>query len=174
MELVYIDAGSPWVESAGALYREAFPKEERREDNAMLPEDCHFRPGVLTEKGEFRGILFYWESREFIYLEHFAIAPSLRGGGLGAKALALLKSKGKPIVLEIELPVDGLTRRRKAFYERNGFLENPWQHIQPIYRADDEPLPLMLLSCPEILSEGQWQGFEGFLAEHVAVKTGNA
>ncbi len=170
MELVYIDAGSPYFERARALYLEAFPAEERRDPEAMLPEDPHFRPGVLTENGEFCGIVFYWESRELLYLEHFAMEPGLRGGGRGGKTLALLQGLHKPIVLEIELPVDGLTRRRKAFYQRNGFLENPWAHIQPKYRKHDGPLPLMLLSYPQVLTQNEWESFESFLRDRVGTK----
>ena len=149
-----------------------FPAEERRASEKMLPENPNFRPAVLCRGEEFRGILFYWESREFIFLEHFTIEPRLQNGGLGAKALALLKELGKPIILEIELPEDSWKRRRKAFYEHNGFWENPWQHIQPKYRRSDKDLALMLLSYPAAITEDTWQRFETFLEENVTFREG--
>lgn len=169
MELSILNGQSPYYASARELYLAAFPREERRDKENMLAKNPAFRPGVLTEDGNFRGILFYWEGEDFLFLEHFAMAPQLRNSGLGTKALELLKGFGKKIVLEIEMPASDLTRRRKGFYERNGFLENPWYHIQPKYRLGDEDLPLMLLSYPEMLTEEAWQGFEEFLREHVAV-----
>lgn len=171
MEIAMLNGQSPYFEAARELYLAAFPPEERRDPENMLAENPAFRPGVLTEKGNFCGILFYWEGEDFLFLEHFAMSPHLRNGGLGSRALEKLKELGKKTVLEIELPVDDLTRRRKGFYERNGFLENPWHHIQAKYRLGDEDLPLMLLSYPEMLTEDAWRGFEEFLRENVAVRS---
>lgn len=170
MELVILDRDSHYYAPARELYLSAFPEEERRDAENMLPPNPAFRPGVLTRQGEFLGILFYWEGEDFLYLEHFAVSPRLRNSGLGAEALALLKGFGKKIVLEIEMPEDDLTRRRKGFYERNGLLENLWKHIQPKYRPGDGDLPLLLLSYPETLTRPQWQSFEVFLGENVAYR----
>lgn len=168
MELRVLTPGSPVLEQARRLYLEAFPAEERRDGENMLPENPRFFPAVLSREKEYCGIMFYWESRDFIFLEHFAVEPGLRNRGLGAQALELLKQLGKPIILEIEPPEDSLTRRRKAFYERSGFRANPWAHIQPKYRPEDPGLPLMLLSCPEAIGEDTWREFEAFLDENVA------
>ncbi len=172
MHLEILTRESPCLEAARQLYLQAFPVEERRDSENMLPENANFRPAILRREGESCGILFYWESREFIFLEHFSIEPRLRNAGLGAKALELLKAMGKPIILEIELPEDELTRRRKAFYERNGFRENPWHHIQPKYRRGDEDLRLLLLSYPAAITKDTWQRFETFLEENVAFRQG--
>lgn len=168
MELRFLTPDSPFLEQARQLYIQAFPACERRDRENMLPENARFRPAVLCEGQAFCGILFFWEGPDLLFLEHFAVQPQRRNGGLGAQALALLKELGKPIVLEIEPPQDALTRRRKGFYERNGFLENPWPHIQPKYRSGDAGLPLALLSYPQALTEGDWRRFEAFLEENVA------
>lgn len=168
MELHFLTPASPFLEQARQLYIQAFPACERRDGENMIPESPLFRPAVLREGQAFCGILFYWEGPELLFLEHFAIAPQKRNAGLGAKALALLKELGKPIVLEIEPPEDALTCRRKGFYGRSGFRENPWQHIQPKYRFGDAGLPLALLSYPKPLTEAEWQRFEAFLEENVA------
>ena len=170
MHLEILTPESSHLEAARRLYLEAFPDQERRDSENMLPENACFRPAIFCQEGEFRGILFYWESRNFIFLEHFAVEPRLRNAGLGAKALKLLKDLGKPIILEIELPEDDLTRRRKGFYERNGFRENPWHHIQPKYRREDGDLQLLLLSCPEAVDRDTWQRFEAFLEENVGLR----
>ncbi len=159
----------PMYEQALDLYRRAFPRKERREDGNVLPAHPAFRPGVLTGEKGFLGIFFYWEAPELLFLEHFAVEPTCRNQGLGAQALKLLEKQGKPVVLEIEPPVDEITCRRKGFYERNGFLENPYPHIQPKYRPNDTPVPLVLLSRPERLTRQQWEGFERFLTKNVAI-----
>ncbi len=155
-----------------ALYCGAFPREERRETEQWIPSHPDFCPGLLTQDERLLGILFYWEGTEFVYLEHFAVVPQRRNQGLGAQALALLKGIGKPVVLEIELPQDELTRRRKVFYGRNGFRENAHPHIQPKYRLADADLPLQLLSWPEAISHAQWQDFESYLQAYVAAPNG--
>ena len=44
-------------------------------------------------------------------------------------ALALLRER------EIDPPTGDISRRRKGFYERGGFVENPYPHIRPPYHA---------------------------------------
>ncbi len=158
----------PLYRDALSLYEMAFPPVERRSSERMLPEQAAFRGGVLTQDGALQGILFYWETAEFLFLEHFAMVAELRGRGLGAEALELLKNMKKPVILEIEPPVDELTSRRRGFYLRNGLRENSWQHFQAKYRQSDEPLELKLLSFPQPLTEEAWQGFEAWLAKTLA------
>ncbi len=172
MKLEFLSGQShPHYQAALSLYCRAFPEEERREPaNALCPHG-DFRPGLLTQDDRLLGILFFWENPEFIYLEHFAMMPQLRGQGLGAGALALLQAMGKPIILEIEPPVDELTCRRKGFYRRNGFQECPWPHIQPKYRPTDAELSLALLSWPQGIHQELWQSFEAYLAQNVAARS---
>lgn len=152
---------------AFSLYESAFPAPERRDapEHRRILENPDYRPAVILEKGQFAGILFYWERSEFVFLEHFATLPALRGQGLGAKALELLKQKGKPVLLEIEPPEDTLTRRRYGFYRRNGFVMNPHRHIQPKYRREDPPLELKLLSYPAPVDDAFYRRFRTYLSQ---------
>ena len=44
------------------------------------------------------------------------------------------------------MPTDDLSRRRIAFYERNGFtLWRDCVYQQPPYRPEDTPLPMLLM-----------------------------
>ena len=112
----------PLYTPAIELYESAFPTVERRDEaeqlRVMAKDDYHFEL-IMTEAG-FCGIMLYWETAEFLFLEHFATLPALRGQGIGSAALELLKAKGKTVILEIEPPVDTLTRCRRGFYERCG------------------------------------------------------
>ena len=71
----------------------------------------------------------------------------MRNHGCGTQVLkAWLEAKGKPVVLEVELPADDLTRRRVGFYERNGFvLHKDFDYLQPPYKPGDDELPLKLM-----------------------------
>ena len=68
-------------------------------------------------------ILMYVELEDFIFIDYLYVSSASRGQGLGHKLLENLKSKGKPIILEVE-PVnyqDTDTAKRLRFYKREGF-----------------------------------------------------
>ena len=57
----------------------------------------------------------------------------MRNKQYGRKVLSLLGGKQKTLILEIDPPVDNISKRRKGFYERCGFIENSFQHIPVSY-----------------------------------------
>ena len=118
------DSNRHLYETAFSLYQSAFPFEERRDEaeqmRVMNKDEYHF--DLIMNDGELLGVMLYWQTDKFVFLEHFTTRPDIRGNGYGAKALDLLKSKGKTIILEIESPVDEITNRRYGFYKRNGFI----------------------------------------------------
>lgn len=70
--------------------------------------------------------------------------------------MALLQERmgGKPVVLEVEMPEDEMSRRRIGFYARQGFLL--WEdhdYMQPPYRAGDAPLPMRLMAWGNLNAE---------------------
>ena len=137
--------------AATALYEEAFPEQERRPTDAWLElmrHESQFQAYAVSVDGEFAGFITCWKPADFVYVEHFAIAPHRRNGGWGGMALqAFLARNGQlPIVLEVEEPNTPMARRRIAFYERHGFglLRNPY--LQPPYREGDGMLPLRLMT----------------------------
>lgn len=116
------------------IYENSFPYAERRDTAGMteyLKDDrLHFLAfyGDREEDGPY-GFFTFWDfGHGYLYGEHFAVDPSRRGGGTGTAVLDYIKGLGRPMLLEIELPVedDEMTFRRKLFYERNGFILNPW------------------------------------------------
>lgn len=151
------------------LCEESFPYEERRDlcelRRVMKNSDYHFC--VLLEGDELCGIALYWEIDSLIYLEHLAIEPQMRSLGLGSKALELLGQKGKMIILEIEPPVDGRTRRRLEFYKRNGYLVAPYRHIQAKYHRGDPDVELVILSYPTLVDQAQYDSFCEYLRRYV-------
>lgn len=140
-----------------SLYLSAFPCDERRPCRGLFaliddPESpMEFR--VIVDNDLPAGFITTWDAGDFIYVEHFAIFPHLRGNGLGAHAMRDIAAiKGKPIVLEVELP--GSTadaQRRIDFYSRAGFTaHDTYEYIQPAYSPLQSSLPMMLMSAGDI------------------------
>ncbi|TKC18291.1 GNAT family N-acetyltransferase [Robertmurraya kyonggiensis] len=74
-------------------------------------------------------VLMYAEFDYFVFIDYLFVSKDARGQGLGHKLIEKLKSKGKPIILEVE-PVnykDSDTEKRLKFYKREGF-----EHAQSI------------------------------------------
>lgn len=151
----------------------SFPAEERRDDDLQKQVLAHsdYRLCAIMDNAEPVGVVGYWDAPSFIYFENFCVLPAKRNYGYGSATLKLLTEKlDKPFILEIEPPEDELTARRKAFYERNGMVSNPFPHIQPHYRADDPDLPLVILTYKMPISQKQYDEFRKYLDENVDVK----
>ncbi len=148
-----ISLNSPNFGDFIALYEHAFPADERREmaDLTRVIEQCgDFHIVGAFSDNTFLGFFTYWrwDDHHVAYGEHFAIKPEARCGGIGRQVLEhVLTQVGLPMVIEVEPEADQLTRRRVAFYEREGF--KPWRdvaYVQPPYSPGRNSLPLMLMS----------------------------
>lgn len=140
--------------------------------------DDEYRPYdeqlALFEEPEYRiyympaGFLAVWEFESFIYIEHFAVDPSLRNSGTGSAMLQeLIKQYQKPICLEVELPEDELTRRRIGFYERNGFVFNEYPYIQPPISKGKSPVPLRIMTYGEAITRETFEAMKNVLYRSV-------
>jgi len=110
--------------------------------------------------GALVGILLWWGFDDMRYLEHFATVPRLRGGGLGARALAAFTARSAvPVVLEVEPPETELSRRRVGFYRRQGFVASERPYTHPPYKRGGERVPLMLMSHPAPITDAQFASF---------------
>ena len=141
---------SPYWDSLVRVYHTSFPIDEQRpiEDIARLIEhDGRFVAYALTDKeGVFIGLLTTWHFEAFIYIEHFAIAPTRRSLGHGSEALkTFIQEHSKPIILEAEPPTDALSIRRIGFYERCGLTLYDFPYIQPAYTPESNPVELRLM-----------------------------
>lgn len=171
MYLSRTNEGDALFSKAFSLYESAFPPEERRKSDEqsriMQKEAYHF--DILKDGDEMLGIMLYWETDRFVFLEHFAILPEKRGQGIGTKALDLLKAKGKTVILEIEDPIDEVTTRRFGFYKRCGFFMTPHHHIQAKFRPGDEDLMLKILSYPHEISSEEYLDFLNYMTPEIGI-----
>lgn len=153
----------PLFQFSWDLYVASFPDLERREMDYHLEamQKGEFNADVLLDEDQPIGILFWWDLREFRYIEHLTTSPNLRGGGYGAKTLqAFIAESPKPIILEVEPPTQEINRRRITFYERIGFHQNDHPHSQPSYRQiEGESIELIIMTYPEPISEQSMQRF---------------
>ena len=114
------------------LYEEAFPEEEKKPRELMerLAGEGKMELLAVTEEDRFAGLAFNMLDGELALLDYFAIAPDLRGGGFGGRAIGCLLERfaGKKYIFEIEKQdpraVNAEQRkRRKKFYLRSGLRE---------------------------------------------------
>lgn len=150
------------------IYRRSFPYKEQRseEDHIRALADPAFRAEGIWRGDEFVGILYYWHTDEWDYVEHLAICASLRGQNLGSEVFGTF-CRDRRIILEIDPPVDEISIRRLHFYRRLGFVENPHEYIHPSYRQPFEPHRLVLLSRPTPLTDDEARRFADFIRETV-------
>ena len=160
-------------DSAMELYRVSFPLHEQREERSQKEilenESYHF--DLIYDNDLFTGIILYWETERFIYVEHFCVNPKLRGRQYGQKSLEFLTSQalreGKTVILEIDPPLDDISIRRKGFYERSQFKANPYPHVHPPYHNGNSGHELVVMSCPDVLSKTGYDRFRQYLEEVV-------
>lgn len=162
-------ASHPMYAQALELYRISFPLHEQRE--APSQEDILREPAYhfdLIRDGEtFVGDILYWERESYFYIEHFCIQPELRNRRYGQQALELLAEGGKTLILEIDPPVDDISRRRKGFYERCGFAENPYPHVHPPYHRGNKGHELVVMSRPRSIPQAVYDDFRAYLEDKI-------
>jgi ribosomal protein S18 acetylase RimI-like enzyme len=152
------------------LYENSFPAAERRkeEDQLRALSDERFFPLSAWKGSELVGLLFYWEWDSYRYLEHLAVNPELRGQGYGSQLIRNLRDSEHTIILEIDPLVNELSVRRLQFYERAGFTLTPYRFVHLSYRLNVEPIELLILSYPKMITREQHEDFLRFLSEVVA------
>jgi len=146
----------------------SFSEKERRacEDLPLLTKYEAFAiEAYFNYNSELEYFITHWNLDKFVFIEHFALSHHLRGKGMGSNVLRSFIDKKKcPIVLEVEPPVDSISRRRIQFYERLGFTLFHWKYQQPPYRQSDDFLDLLLMTnSPELLQNKN--GFQSIKAE---------
>ena len=144
---------------AKELFETAFPEEERPPYAAVKNREqpnFHFLVATIDDD-EPIGILTYWEFAEFAYIEHFAIEEEFRNKGFGKGCILdfMLKHPDQ-VVLEIEKPVNEEAEHRLEFYTDLGFTQNPQEYIQPPYRKNGKPVPMIVMSKYE-LDDGEFE-----------------
>lgn len=154
----------------------SFPESERRTYGGQreLLADPHYR--LITEMDENNNIIAFlaaWEFPQFRFVEHIAVDPGIRGGGIGGKLMAAyIGESTQPILLEVEPPDTDLAQRRISFYERLGFRLNPFEYVQPPLQKGQPDLPLKIMSYLQTLTDAEFALYKEILYTKVYKVTG--
>ena len=155
-------------QQAMALYQLSFPPHEQREmpsQRAIMRHPAyHF--DAICQDGMFIGEALSWKIGDFRYIEHFCIQPEMRNKRYGQRALALLL-QAHPLMLEIDPPIDEISLRRKGFYERCGFVANPFPHVHPPYHPGNHGHALVVMSAPAPLTQKDYDAFNRYLQDEI-------
>lgn len=134
-----LNPSSPDLPAVRALYHRAFPPNEQRAFDDMLSDTSGICELLSLHKdGQTVGFACILTCIGISHIIYFAIEESLRGQGLGGEALALFHAHCAPrrVIVDIErcgeaYPDNAMRSRRKDFYLRAGYQENPvfyrWQ-----------------------------------------------
>ena len=147
------------------IYSSSFPLSERRnpDQQTSIFKNQDYQLDVYLLDNHAIGFIAHWKAKEFVFIEHFAIASEVRNKGFGNAILKeFIEGNIVPVILEIEPPMDDLTRRRLKFYEYLGFIRNDHLHYQPPYHTSDQPLHLVILTYPNQIDEELYQQFNKF------------
>ena len=148
------------------LYEQSFPRCEQRSERdyaaALCDERLHAES--VWDGDCFVGLVFWWLADEgYVYLEHLAVDPALRGRNYGARILHELCARSGRVWLEIDPPEDEISCRRRKFYERNGFVYNDYDYFHPSYQLPPHPHRLMVMSYPTALTPAEFASFRTFV-----------
>lgn len=155
----------PYFEEAWDLYTSAFPEDEQRsktqQEYLLTHPLYHFN--LILEKEKFLGFILWWEFEGLCFVDHFATSPQFRNQGLGTRILNTFKAqKDKGIVLlEVEHPTTEINKRRIDFYRRMDFQLNPHHYQMPSYTEGGDPVDLLLMSYPRIITQQELDYFIG-------------
>ncbi|WP_165154809.1 GNAT family N-acetyltransferase [Parabacteroides sp. ZJ-118] len=148
------EIADPFLDLVEKTYTASFPEEERRDFSLvrrLLEEDNRFEMYALLRDGIYVGFITGWQFEDFVYVEHFAIEESVRDSGIGAKAMTgFLALRKDPVVLEVEMPTEEMSKRRIRFYERLGFVLDHHVYFQPPYREGEAFLEMRLMMYGEL------------------------
>lgn len=146
------------------LMQESFPKNEYREYKKQkdLLKNPHYK--ILPYFGENNQLLAFaaiWDFESFVFVEHIAVSKQCRGMGIGSKIMhGIIEKSNTNVILEIEPPVDDISKKRLHFYEKLGFKMNEYQYFQMPLNENDKPIPLKILSFPQKLSASKFEKFK--------------
>ncbi|MBI4450550.1 GNAT family N-acetyltransferase [Candidatus Woesearchaeota archaeon] len=149
MMLQEIPATSQDFNAVWHIYEEAFPKAERRSlaQQVQIMSDPAYHLHAVHQSNGVIGLLAEWNLSAYEFIEHFAVHKKHRSKGIGSAVLEqYLGCRGRPVVIEVEPPVNEESRRHIRFWERNGFVLNLYNYIQPSYGKGKEPVRMYLMT----------------------------
>lgn len=141
------------------LYRTAFPKEERVPGRFLMGHNGESELIACYDGETFCGFYSTLTFGDITHILFLAIVEELRDRGYGSALLGLIadRYKGNRIILDMEADVPDAPNseqrvRRKAFYEKNGYVESGIEY-------DWRGVPYKILIKNGSISEAEFDAF---------------
>lgn len=161
----------PLLDRVEKTYNDSFPEAERRAFSLvreLVREEPRFSVYALFKEQAYAGFITAWRFTDFTYVEHFAIDASARNGGIGGEAMRqFLALCNAPVVLEVEIPADEMSKRRIGFYERLGYVLDDHVYFQPPYRPGEPMLEMRLMTYGKIDLRQSFEEVKNCIHRHV-------
>ncbi|MCD7915604.1 MAG: GNAT family N-acetyltransferase [Tannerellaceae bacterium] len=159
-----------WFDKFMDIYKVSFPFFEQRtlaqQETAFKDEKYHL--DLYIREDTCLAFIAYWDFPEYIYIEHLAVNPEIRGQQLGSKILSDFgKQASKTILLEIDPLTDEVSKKRWRFYEKLGFHMNTYSHTHPPYQKGCNSHELLVLSLDQPLNPNLFHTFTTDLTQVV-------
>lgn len=165
------DFSDPLLDKVEKTYNDSFPEAERRAFyliKELVKDESRFVVFALFKDKVYAGFITAWRFDSFTYVEHFAIDESARNGGIGGAAMKhFLASCDTPVVLEVEIPSDEMSKRRIGFYERLGYVLDNHVYYQPPYREGEDFLEMRLMAYGDIDLQQLFEEVKGCIHRYV-------
>lgn len=140
-----------------------FPTKEIKEYNYMKDT---FHAGLyqvltLKDNDQIVGIMSFYQHDDFRFIDYFAIDGSLKGKGMGSKMFQyFINLDDKMVILEVEHPEDEQSKRRIAFYQRNGlYLNDQFEYFVPPVRNLKHRLYFHLMSSKRKINNIEFEKY---------------
>ncbi len=170
-KLKYSNNSSELSKQTWILYEKSFSEEEKRPFNMYLKaiEDNRFFPYIYTSKQkELLALCFYWDFINFKYLEYLAVNPKYRSKGIGSQIIKELVVSEQPVILEIEPPIDKISKKRLMFYENNNFKQTGYSFKQLKYKKNNNDIFLDLL-CNKPMNNNLFELFKNTIYKELTI-----
>lgn len=149
----------------------SFPADEYRnydEQKALLKNPAYSIYVLNNESQDIKAFIAVWEFNKFAFIEHFAVNPKYRNGGVGTRFLnELVELLDKDICLEVEPPDADISIRRIGFYKRNNFHLNDYPYMQPPISQGKNTIPLFIMTSGSKVDEDIFEDIKGTLYKRV-------
>lgn len=160
----------PWYERFQNIYSVSFPlfeqRNEKQQEYALGYDHYYLECGI--ENQTILYFVAYWDYKDYIYIEHFAVNPDCRGLNIGTVALQnMVREKKKLILLEIDPLNTELALKRYRFYRKLGFVENDYPHFHPPYDHRFPAHELLVLSLEKPLEKSLYEKFYRDLCDEI-------
>lgn len=161
-KIILNNENNPYYSDFLKLYDSSFPEYERRTHASLIEtmKQKEFKQEIYVKDSTLLALASYWNFKDFVFFEYLAVDKNLRGSGIGSKILKefLDNMSQKYCILEIEAPLDDISKKRLHFYKNLGFKETMFKTVQS-YLPNNNGQLMDILTFPYSISLDEFNSF---------------